>query len=61
VTTKDGLRAFKVITQYYDAHGADYNLDVKMYCIEKELQRRLSNTKKQTNITDFFTLRQNNV
>jgi hypothetical protein len=32
VTTKDALRAFKVITQYYDAHGADDNLDVKLYC-----------------------------
>jgi hypothetical protein len=61
VTTKDALRAFKVITQYYDEHGADNNLDLKLYCIEKDLQRRLSNAKKQTNITDFFTLKQNNV
>jgi hypothetical protein len=61
VTTKDALRAFKVGTQYYDAHGADDNLDVKLYSIEKDLQRRLSNAKKQTNITDFFTLKQNSV
>jgi hypothetical protein len=60
-TTKDTLRAFKVITQYYAAHGADDNLDVKLYCTEKALQRRLSNAKKQTNITDFFTLKQKNV
>jgi hypothetical protein len=39
LTTKDALRAFKVITQYYDAHGADDNLDIKLYCIEKDLQR----------------------
>jgi hypothetical protein len=39
VTTKDALRAFKVSTQYYDAHGAGDNLDVKLYCIEKDLQR----------------------
>jgi hypothetical protein len=61
LTTKDALRAFKVITQYYDAHDADDNLDIKLYCIEKDLQRQLSNAKKQTNITDFFTLKQNNV
>jgi hypothetical protein len=61
VTTKDALRAFKVSTQYYDAHGADGNLDIKLYCIERDLQRRLSNAKKQTNITDSFTLKQNNV
>jgi hypothetical protein len=61
VTTNDALRAFKVITQYYDGHGADDNLDIKLYCIENDLQRRLSNAKKQTNITDFFTLKQNNV
>jgi hypothetical protein len=58
VTTKDALRAFKVSTQYYAAHGADDNLDVKLYCIDKDLQRRVSNAKKQTNITDFFTLKQ---
>src|SRR5215468_1902631 len=57
VTTKDALRALKVITQYYDAHCADDSLDIKLYCIEKDLQRRLSNAKKQTNITDFFTLK----
>jgi hypothetical protein len=57
VTTKDALRVFKVSTQYYDAHGADDNLDIKLYCFEKDLQRRLSNAKKQTNITDFFTLK----
>jgi hypothetical protein len=39
VTTKDALRAFKVSTQYYAAHGADDNLDVKLYSIEKDLQR----------------------
>jgi hypothetical protein len=61
VKTKDSLRAFKVITQYYDAHGADDNLDIKLYCIEKDLQSQLSNAKKQTIITDFFTLKQNNV
>jgi hypothetical protein len=61
VTTKYALRAFKVITEYYDAHCADDNLDIKLYCIEKDLQKRLSNTKKQTDITDFFTLEQNNV
>jgi TnpA family transposase len=61
VTIKDALRACMVITEYYDAHGADDNLDIKLYCIEKDLQRRLSNAKKQTNITDFFTLKQNNV
>jgi hypothetical protein len=61
VTTKDTVRAFKVITQYYDAHGADDNLDIKPYCIEKDLQSRLSNAKKQTTFTDFFTLQQNNV
>jgi hypothetical protein len=55
VTTKDTLRAFKVITQYYAARGADDNLGMKLYCIEKDLQRRLPNAKKQTNITDFFT------
>jgi hypothetical protein len=55
VTTKDALRAFKVITQYYDAHGADDNLDIKLYCIDKDLQMQLSNAKKQTNITDSFT------
>jgi hypothetical protein len=32
VTTKNALRAFKVISQYYAAHGADDNLDVKLYC-----------------------------
>jgi hypothetical protein len=31
VTTKDTVRAFKVITQYYDAHGADDNLDIELY------------------------------
>jgi hypothetical protein len=36
-------------------------LDVKLYSIEKDLQRWLSNAKKQTNITDFFALKQNNV
>jgi hypothetical protein len=61
VTTKDDLRGFKVITQYYAAHGAGDDLDIKFYCIEKDIQRRLSNAKKQTNITDFFTLKQNNV
>jgi hypothetical protein len=50
LTTKDTLRAFKVITQYYDAYGADGNLYIKLYCIEKDLQRRLSNAKEQTNI-----------
>jgi hypothetical protein len=39
VTTKDALGAFKVITQYYAAHSADDNLDIKLYCIEKDLQR----------------------
>jgi hypothetical protein len=39
VTTKEALRAFKVITQYYDAHGADDNLYIRLYCIEKDLQR----------------------
>jgi hypothetical protein len=61
VTTKDTLSTFTVITQYYDAHGADGNLDTKLYCIEKDLQMQLSNTKKQTDITDFFTLKQNHV
>jgi hypothetical protein len=61
VTTKDAVRAFKVITQYYAAHGADNNLDIKLYCIEKDLQRGLSKAKKQTNVTVFFTLKQNNV
>jgi hypothetical protein len=61
VTTRDALRAFKVITQYCDAHCAYDNLDIKLYCIEKDLQRRLSKAKKQRNITDFFTLKQNNV
>jgi hypothetical protein len=38
-TTKDALRVFKVITQYYDAHGSDDNLDINLFCIEKDLQR----------------------
>jgi hypothetical protein len=46
VTTKDALRAFKVITQYYDAHGSDDNLDINFFCIDKDLQRRLSSAKK---------------
>jgi hypothetical protein len=61
VTTKDTLRAFKVSTQNYDAQGTDDNLDVKLYCIEKDLQKGLSKAKRQTNITDYFTLTQNNV
>jgi hypothetical protein len=58
VTTKDALRAFKVVTQYYYAHGSDDNLDINLFCIEKDLQRRLSSAKKQTNITDFSKLKQ---
>jgi hypothetical protein len=58
VTTKDTLRAFKVITQHYDAHGSDDNLDINLFCIEKDLQRRLSSAKKQTNISEFFKLKQ---
>ena len=53
VTTKDALRAFKVITQYYDARGSYDNLDINLFCIE-DLQRRLSSAKKQTNITGFL-------
>jgi hypothetical protein len=29
----------------------DDNLDTKLYCIEKDLQRWLCNTKKQTSLT----------
>jgi hypothetical protein len=53
VTPKDALRAFKVSTQYYDAHGADDNLDVKLYCIEKDFQRQFSNAKKQQTSLTF--------
>jgi hypothetical protein len=61
VTTKDAVRAFKVIMQYSDAHGADDKLDIEIFYIEKDHQRRLSNAKTQTNITDFLKLRQNSV
>jgi hypothetical protein len=30
VITNDALRAFKVSTQYYNAHGADDNLDINL-------------------------------
>jgi hypothetical protein len=61
LTTKGALRALKASTQHCAAHCAGGNLGVKLYCVEKDLQRRLSNAEKQTNITDFFTLKPNNV
>jgi hypothetical protein len=55
VRTKEALRALKVITRYYDAPGSDDNLDVNVFCIEKQLQRRVSSYTKQTNITGFLS------
>jgi hypothetical protein len=59
VTTKEALRALRIVTQYYDTHGCNEKLDVSLFSGEKELQRLLSSCTKQMNIT--FELIENNV
>jgi hypothetical protein len=53
-TTKEALRAFKTVTYCYDTHDSDETLHVSLLSIEKGLQRRLSSSRKQANITDFL-------
>lgn len=53
ITTKEALRAFKILTWYYDAHGSDKKLDVNMFSVKKDLKRQLSSSTKQINIIDF--------
>jgi hypothetical protein len=54
VTTKETRRALSVATQYYEAHGSDETSYVGLFFIEKGLQRRLSNSRKQMHVTAFF-------
>jgi hypothetical protein len=54
VTTKDALRALKVITQYYDAHGSDDNLDINLFCIEKDLQRHCQAPRSKQTLLTFL-------
>lgn len=51
VTTKDVLRAIKVITQYYDAHGSDDNLDINCSVLRTSKGECQAPTSKQTLLT----------
>jgi hypothetical protein len=35
VTTKEGLRALKIVTQYYDTRGSDYELQFNLFPVEE--------------------------
>lgn len=37
VTTKEGLRALKIVTQYYDTRGSDYELQVNLFPVEEDM------------------------